>query len=79
MATSERDVLEQVRRLATARREQFRATFSWFILERFMSRLAVSSPREHLALHGDLMIHALTGGMAGVPPRQWSWRTSFRA
>ena len=68
MAASEREVLEQVRRFATARREQFRATFSWFILERFVSRLAVSSCREHLALHGDLMIHALTGE---APPYEW--------
>ena len=68
MATSEQEVLERVRRFATARREQFSSTLSWFILERFMPRLAVSAAHENLALHGDLMIHALMGG---APPYEW--------
>lgn len=68
MATSQQEVLGRVRRFASARGEQFSATFSWFILERFMARLAGCSAREHLALQGDLMIHALTGG---TPPHEW--------
>lgn len=73
MATTEQEVLERVWRSATAQREQFCSTVSWFILERFMPRLAVSAAREGLALHGDLMIHALTGG---APPLRVARRTA---
>lgn len=68
MAASSRWVLEQVRRCATARREQFWSTMSWFVLERFVVRLADCAARDKLVLRGDLMIHALTGG---APPFEW--------